>query len=298
MALLRRRPRPAAEVEVLGKRTALFSDFYHLLLRSSWWLLVGVLVASFLALNALFAAAFHHFGGVANATTFGDHFFFSVQTMGTIGYGSMYPVSPVAHGLVTGEAIVSMLQTALSTGIIFTKFSVPRARMRFAKHPVIAPMDGVPTLAFRIGNEREASLIEAHIRVVFVRTERTREGKTIYRMYDLPLVRDRSPALTRSWMVMHRIEPGSFFHGADPESLARDEVELILTVTGIDEASTQTHHARHRYDHSHIVWGARHGDMLSELPDGRIRVDLTQFDVIEPSLPTDEFPYPRAARDR
>jgi inward rectifier potassium channel len=110
-------------------------------------------------------------------------------------------------------------------------------------------------------------------------------------MHDLKLERDRSPALSRSWTVLHHIDRKSLLYGATPESLERDEVEIILTLSGTDELSVQQLHAQTRYEAKQIRWGARHADMLSERPDGKLRLDLRQFHEVVPTPPTDEFPY-------
>ncbi len=246
-------------------------------------------------LNLLFAIAYVAVGGVEGAQpgSLADHFFFSVQTMGTIGYGVMHPLSAGAEALVTAEVIVGVSLVALASGILFAKFSVPRARMQFAEFVTLSPFDGVPTLMFRIGNERASQVIEATVRVVLLRTERTREGVVYYRMRDLKLERDHSPAIMRSWTVMHTVDETSPLHGATPETLVRDEVELLVTVSGIDETSAQSLHARYTYGHERIRWGARHADMLSELPDGRLQLDMGEFHRVVPTAPTPSFPYPR-----
>ena len=112
------------EIEVIGARHTPLSDLYHQLLRAPWWLdLLGV-SGVFLLINLLFALAYVAVGGVAGARlgSLADHFFFSVQTMGTIGYGVMYPLSSAAEVLVTGEVIVGVSLVALTTGILFAKF--------------------------------------------------------------------------------------------------------------------------------------------------------------------------------
>ncbi len=265
------------EIEVVGAGRRVGRDLYHFFLRAPWWVDLGVLSTVFVAANLVFAVAFHATGGVANAHGFLDEFFYSVETMGTIGYGEMYPTTRAAHAIVTIEALAQIFLLAVTTGLVFAKFSIPRARVKFAKHPTIGPYDGTPTLQFRIGNDRDSRLLEAVIRVVLLRTERTREGVTLYRMHDLKLERDRSPALSRSWTVLHMIDETSLLHGATPESLQRDEVEFILTLSGTDELSAQMLYAQTRYDAGAIRWNARHADMLSERPDGRLRLDMSRF---------------------
>jgi inward rectifier potassium channel len=283
------------EIEVVGAPRTPVSDLYHQLLRAPWWLdLLGV-SGVFLLINLLFALAYVLVGGVAGAQpgSVADHFFFSVQTMGTIGYGVMYPLTSAAEILVTCEVIVGVSMVALTTGILFAKFSVPRARMQFAQSATISPYNGVPTLMFRLGNERPSQIIEAMVHVVMMRTERTTEGVVYYRMHDLVLERTRSPAISRAWIVMHRIDESSPLHGATPATLQRDEVEFILTVVGIDETSAQNVSARHSYSDERVRWGARHADLLSELPDGRLRMDMGEFHRVVPTDATPGFPYPR-----
>jgi inward rectifier potassium channel len=207
----------------------------------------------------------------------------------------MHPVSAAAESLVTAEVIVGVSLVALSSGMLFAKFSVPKARMQFAEWATISPFDGVPTLMFRLGNERASQVLEATVRVVLLRTETTAEGVTYYRMRDLLLERERSPAISRSWNVMHRIDGTSPLYGATPQTLEDVDAELILTVLGIDEASAQNIHARYRYTADQVRWGARHADMLSERPDGKMQLDMAKFHRIVPTAPTPSFPYPRDA---
>src|SRR4029453_8644492 len=192
-----RSKRTPAEIAVVGAPRTPWTDLYHELLRAPWWLdLLGV-AGLFLLINLVFALGYRAVGGVAGARpdSLADHFFFSVQTMGTIGYGVLYPQSEAAQALVTSEVIVGVSLVALTTGILFAKFSVPRARMQFAELATIAPLNGVPTLMFRLGNGRACEIIEATVHVVMVYTERTAEGVTYYRMRDLALLRERSPAI-------------------------------------------------------------------------------------------------------
>jgi inward rectifier potassium channel len=291
-----RRPPDPNQIEIVGVRPAPLRDLYYTVLAAPWWLdMVGAIVI-FLGANLLFAVAYHVTGGIAGVEadrSFLSYLFFSVQTMATIGYGAMYPQSLLAHVLVTAEAIVGLGLVALTTGLIFSKFSAPRSRVRFAQHVAISPMNGVPTLMIRMGNERTSNIVEATVRVTLTRTEHTAEGVRMYRLYDLQLERDRATALSRSFTVLHRVVEGSRLFGASPEVLARDEVELTIALIGVDEATGQTLHARHTYLDSQVRWGVRHADLLFDRSDGGLRLDLAHFDALVPTKPTPDFPYPR-----
>jgi inward rectifier potassium channel len=285
------------EVTVLGAPRAPLRDIYHGFLRANWAVAIGFIVAAYLLLNTCFALAYQYFGGVAHARpgVFADAFYFSVQTMGTIGYGAMFPETRAANLLVVTESVTSLIVTAVATGLIFSKFSLSKSRLVFAKHAVIGPMDGVPTLMLRLGNERDNRIIEATVRVSMVRTERTREGMLFYRMFDLVLTRERSPALSRSWTALHPITATSPLHGHTPATLRAEEVELFITVSGVDDTSHQPVHARHKYTDEAIVWGARHADILSEQEGGVLVLDLNRFHELTPTEPTAEFPYPESS---
>jgi inward rectifier potassium channel len=290
-------PKSAPGIIVLGAPRTTMRDFYHWFLRVRWSLALAAMVGGYLLLNGLFAIAYLMVGGVSNLRerSFWDAFCFSVQTMGTIGYGFMYPTGAAANALMVVESVTSLVVTAVSTGLIFAKFSRSTARIAFSRRVAIGPMDGVPTLMLRVGNERGNEILEATIRVSLIRTERLREGSVFYRMIDLQLSRERSPAMARSWTVLHPIREGSPLFGATPESVARDEVELVVTVVGTDDTSLQPVHARKRYADGEIVWGARHADILSEDAEGNIVVDVRKFHDLVPTRPLEGFPYPPTA---
>ncbi|HTJ46652.1 MAG TPA: ion channel [Kofleriaceae bacterium] len=272
----------AQRIVIRGEARRPLSDIYHAFLTKPWrWVLLTIAVG-FLAMNVVFAFAYGVTGGVANADGFLDDFFFAVQTAGTIGYGAMYPVSRAANTLVVAESVLSLIVTALATGLIFSKFSRSTARMRFSKFACITKINGVSTLALRMGNQRGNAIVEATIHVTLSRTEITDEGEKMYRSYDLPLVRERATALSRSWTAMHPITEWSMLKDATPESLAASEAEVLISVTGIDETSMQNVHARKIYDHAEIKWGMRHADLLTDTPEEFV-VDLTRFDDVVPS---------------
>jgi inward rectifier potassium channel len=288
-------PPTPPEVRILNAPAAPWNDVYHGFLRTPWWGALAAIAGLWFVLNVIFALLYLAIGGIANLRpgSFLDAFDFSVQTFGTIGYGAMYPTTTASNLLVDFQAMLSLVLTALATGLVFAKFARTTARIAFTRQAVIAPMDGVPTLMVRVGNERGNRIVDTQLRIVMVRTERTQEGMLFYKMYDLKLVRERSPALTRSFVLMHRIEPGSPLYGETPESIKEKEVEVSVVVAGTDDTSLQPIYAGQTYTDDQIVWGARHADVLHEDPDGALVLDLAKFHTLEPTQRTDDFPYPR-----
>lgn len=278
---------------ITGVRHTPLRDLYHLVLRASWPRLLTGLVTFVLLANLLFAFVYLEVGGIANARAgdFLDAFFFSIQTMATIGYGAMYPQTVAAHVVVAIEAIVGLSVTALSTGLVFTRFSQPRTEVVFASRLCISPVDGKPSLQCRLGNDRDDVLVEAQFHVDAVRTTVTTEGKTIYRGTELRLVKQRAATLSRTWTLMHVIDEESPLYGLTPESAEQVELEIHLSVVAIDDTTNQTVHARARYETHEIIWGARPGDVLFPRPDGKLTVALEHFDTIEPTPPTPAFPH-------
>ena len=282
------------EIRIVGDKHAPLSDFYHGLLGLPWWVSIAAISGAFLLANAIFGLLYLIVGGVAHAGegSFRDAFFFSVQTMGTVGYGAMFPQSTAANLVVTAESITGLTLTALATGLVFAKFSRSTARLIFTEKATISILNGVPTLSFRLGNQRRNSIVDTEIKVLLVRTERTAEGKTFYRMLDLALTRQRALSLSRSWNALHVIDRDSPLYGETPDSLAAKEIELQVQVIGLDDATMQMVHGEHRYFARDIMWGHRLADVLSETPDGHLLLDLRKFHDIEPTPPTAEFPYP------
>jgi inward rectifier potassium channel len=275
-------------------------DLYHRFLGLRWPVALGLIVLGVLFLNALFAVGYYFVGGVANMRpgSFRDAFYFSVHTFATIGYGSMYPTGDGAEALVVAEALVGLLTTALATGLLVAKFTISSARVIFSRYITIAPMDGVPTLMFRLSNERGNQIVEAQIRVAIMRTERTREGVVFYRMLDLPLSRERSPAFSRSFTALHPITETSPIFGATPESFRDWELELMVSMIGTDDTSLQPVHARRTYSSQEVLWGMRPADILSENADGSLVLDLAKFHEVVATEATAEFPYSAGSHQR
>lgn len=275
--------RKDSPTRILDEDARLFADFYHHLLTSSWLALLLQIVLAFIVINALFACGYYLDGGIENAHSFSDVFFFSVQTIATIGYGKMSPITIVSQILMSIEAVCGLINFALITGLIFAKFSRPTARVRFSRIAVISRRDGVPSLMFRMANVRSSQIVEAQIHVAFSRDERTHEGEYVRRFYELDLARYRNGIFAYSWTAVHPIQPGSPFYGASAKDMLDSDANVTVSLTGIDEAFSQTVYARHSYKASEIIWGARLVDIIDETAAIGSRFNYANFDEFEPA---------------
>jgi inward rectifier potassium channel len=285
MARQRTRP-PQGSIKgdhpIRGAPTRRLEDLYHSLVTAPWPVLIAVIAAAFTVANLLFALGYYLDGGIENARShdFADMFFFSVQTMATIGYGKLVPISLFANILVSIEALTGLVALALMTGLVFAKFSLPTARVRFSRYAVIGPRDGTNSLMIRMANMRANRIVEANIHVVLARQETTIEGEAIRRLYELQMTRNSSAMFVLSWTAVHHITESSPLFGATRESMAGSAPEIIVSITGLDETFSQTIHARHTYELDEIAWNARFADVLVLHPDGSRSVDYTHFDEV------------------
>jgi inward rectifier potassium channel len=268
---------------IVGDERAVLRDAYHSFLRARWGVSLGLIALGFFLVNLAFAVVFWRIGGFSDGSaSFFDAVSFSVQTLATIGYGVMNPKTDAANTVVILESIASIIFTALATGLVFAKFARATARVGFTRHCVITSHEGKPTLMFRAGNRRSNVIVEAHMHVVAGLLRVTAEGERFYKLHDLKLVRDRMAGMRRGWSVMHVIDETSPLHGLDAQGMQRAEVELEVSLTGLDDVTMQTVHALHIYTDDKIRFGYRFLDTLRSLPNGDMLVDLRQFDAIVP----------------
>lgn len=268
------------KVLAIGLRRPWFTDLYHRTLTASWPRFLSTGSAVYIGGNVLFALLYLvQPGAIANAQpgSFPDAFFFSVQTMATIGYGQMAPATLYANLLVTLETLFALILVAIATGLAFARFSRPTARVLFSRVAVIGPHNGRPTLSVRLANERSNQILQAEVAMTFVRDEPTAEGGTMHRFYDLKLLRQRTPIFAMTFSVLHVIDKDSPLYGATATSLEAQNAELVITATGLDETTAQMVHARTSYLAHEILWNRRFADMIGYTEDGHRAIDYRRF---------------------
>jgi inward rectifier potassium channel len=256
----------------VGLSQRFWDDIYHRALTIRWPVFFGLIGAIFLLLNALFATVYQlGDNAIANQYPqgFGGAFFFSVETLSTVGYGDMHPQTVYAHIVATVEIFTGMVSIAVV--------------------PVVRTIDGEPTLMIRAANTRQNVIAEASAQLHLLRLETSPEGFRLRKIYDLQLVRDRHPIFVLSWSLMHVIDAGSPLFGETSESLDRSQAVLLLTIEGIDETTAQSMLARQRWNHSDLRWNHRYVDLVNEDADGVSTIDYNVFHQV---VPLDDIEQP------
>ncbi|HXW48474.1 MAG TPA: ion channel [Xanthobacteraceae bacterium] len=273
------------EIETRGLAEGFWTDLYHHSMTVNWPTFFGSAAAIFVVLNAVFAFLYW-LGNEPIANVAGNEplglFYFSVETLATVGYGDMHPQTAYGHFIATIEIFTGMSFLAVMTGLIFSRFSRPRARFIFAQHPVVTIHQGQPTLMIRVANERNNTISQAVARLWLIRMETTAEGRQFRRYYELPLNRNEHPMFMLSWSIFHVIDETSPLYGMSPDELAAADAALTLNISGVDDNSAQYLYARKLYNTQDIRWNYRYRDIVSFSSEGMLVIDYTVFHEIMP----------------
>jgi inward rectifier potassium channel len=262
-------------------------DPYHLAIALTWPQFFVSLLALYLSVNIVFATFVWLVpGSVARArpNSFSDAFFFSVETLATVGYGEMYPATSYGHVVATTEIICGLAFTAILTGLTFVRFSRPRAELVFAANPVVAVHNGKPTLMLRIGNGRATVLAEATAKLNVLLCQTTAEGNLLHRAQELRLERAHIPIFPLYWTLMHVLDERSPLHGYDAARAIREDAQVFVLLEARDPTLATTVHDIRDYGAKDIRFGMRYADVVSTARDGTPVFDLTRIGALEPDL--------------
>ncbi len=282
------RPIPIGRHEIslskLGARRFNLRDPYHLAVSLPWPGFVMVMLAGWLAINLVFASLYMlRPGDVANspAGSFADMFFFSIETLATVGYGVMSPVTIYSHIVSAVEVVTGTAFTAIVTGLLFVRFSRAKPDILSADHAVVSMRNGHPTLMLRIVNRRDTMMSSATARLFVLIAEQTAEGRPFRRIHELHLEQEHLPLFIMPWTLMHVIAEKTPLHGHDVETLAGSGIRLFLTIEVRDHALSSLVYDIKDYAAEDIRFGKRFADMVSETEAGGAIADLSRISLLE-----------------
>lgn len=253
-------------------------DPYHLAVTISWPAFVAAAFGGLLVINAIFAVLYGLEPGAIQNLPRGDlarAFFFSLETLATVGYGEMAPQSLYGHFVAGVEIVIGMAWIAIFTGLLFVRFSRAQSKILFADKIVISPHNGVPTLMLRIANGRMTMLSHASARLAILVAERSQEGYASRNVHDLKLVRDTLPLFPLTWTMMHVIDETSPLHGLGPEELQAQDIRLFLAVEARDAALGQGIQDLAAYRPHQVAFGYRYVDAVTVDAQGRTAGDIS-----------------------
>ena len=253
-----------------------FRDIYPRLMSAPWTVTIGAAFAAYAGACFVFALLFAiEPTGVSGADSFGDLVWFSVQTLSTIGYGGMTPTTPWTNFLVTIESFIGLAGVAVVTAILYAKFSLPDARIRFSRTLAIHDRDGQPTLHLRMLNERTTPVLDVELQAG-VLVEQVGGDQRFRRLRDVKLVRHRVPVFAMAFTLMHVLDDDSPLHIVlkEPERLRF----LVVTMRGIDDRTLQPVFARVMFRHEHLAFGKGFADMVETGDDGLMDVHADRLD--------------------
>src|ERR1700731_4911405 len=272
----------------LNAKKADLRDTYHLVLTLSWPGFAAVVFAIYLFINVVFATLYmlnpRAIAEMAPGSFF-DAFFFSVETLATVGYGHMYPETFYGHLIAMLEIMVGMFGLAVITGLIFVRFSRPTARIQFSKVAVIAPFDGVPNLMIRLANLRHQAMVEPQFRIILLRNTVTVEGDEVRRFRSLHLEFDHLIAFPAVLTVRHPIDKTSPLFGMTPEDFRQQNIRILASIVGVDTVIVAPVQSFGDYNYEQIEWNRRFVEIYDQNEEGEWTVDYARIDETEDIAP-------------
>ena len=266
---------------------------YLFLLNTPWSVFLGLLFAGFVTVNLVFALLYYWVGGVeqvhhTGVTAFGrflNAFFFSSQTLTTVGYGTIWPETAAANVIASIESMIGLMGFAVATGYLVGRLSRPTARIGFSKSMIVAPYQDGMSLQFRVVNRGVSNLMELEARMLLM-TVQSVDGRLERKYERLELERPAVLFLPLTWTIVHALDAESPLFEKTPADFERFQAELLILIKGVDDRFSQTVHARYSYRYDEIVWGAKFAQAFDVDQDGDLRLDLDRVsDIVKVTLP-------------
>jgi inward rectifier potassium channel len=268
-----------------GLEHSFWSDAFHNCMGVSWPKFFVGFAVYFVVINVIFATLFWlDRDSIANVRPdhFADRFYFSIETLATVGYGDMHPANDYGHLVTTLEIFTGMSTLAVYTGLVFARFSRPRAKVLFADAMTLGRHDGQTMLMARFANARHSAVNEAQAEIWLLFSEATAEGVRYRRFRNLPLVQRRNPIFAFSWTLFHPIDETSPLHGLGQAELEEMDAFFVVIFDGLDDASGQKVNARQGYDLKSLRVGHVFSDILSTSESGLPQLDYSMLHATEP----------------
>ena len=261
-------------------------DAYHTLINMSWrhfmlMVLIGYLIANLAFASLYYWAGTQYFGnlyGVDEPHKFIELFFFSAQTLTTVGYGFIYPKGIIVSSIAAIESMTGLMIFALATGVLYGRFSKPRASIRYSKHCLIAPYENITGFMFRVANTTQNELIESEVQVILGMTDL----KTNQRVFlPLELETKKISFMALSWTLVHPINESSPIYKYSKEDLIQADAEFLILLKAINDTYSQTVYSRSSYKGHELIMNAKFKPLQRVQKGNKTTVNLKKLDEYE-----------------
>ncbi|MEZ4800047.1 MAG: ion channel [Flavobacteriales bacterium] len=260
-------------------------NFFHLLVSMSWKRFFGVIFLSYLCINMIFATIYYSIGmdqitgieGDTEAHKFMEAFFFSSQTITTLGYGRVAPVGFIANLAASFESLLGLLSFALATGLLYGRFSNPSAKLKYSYHALISPYQDITAYMFRVINVQSNQLMEVEVTLTLSIKRRNSESREFHQ---LELERSKVIFMPSTWTIVHPITESSPLFDIDEKEMLERDAEFISIFRAFDEASSQIVYSRTSYKAAEIKWGKKFAYILHQ-ENGKQILDVSRIDELE-----------------
>lgn len=261
----------------------------HELITMHWIPFLMLVFGIYLVLNFIYAFIYYFLGmdqfmGVVSTSPiedFREAFFFSAQTLTTVGYGRLNPVGFWANMVATIEALTGLLIFAIGTGLVYSRFSRHKAELAFSKNILVSPFKDQKALMFRFANKKNNDLSELEVEMIasfLVFTGDNYQRK----YYDLKLERNTITALNLSWTLVHPIDENSPLNSLNTKTCEEFELEILIRVKGFDSTFSQQVQKRYSYSYKDLVWNARFLPAFRRSEDGKYTIlEMDKLDLFE-----------------
>ena len=261
-------------------------DLYHSLITMSWKRFILMVLFGYLIANLVFASLYywagpHNFGNLTHKDSlheFLELFFFSAQTLTTVGYGYIYPKGSLVSTIAAIESMTGLLTFALATGVLYGRFSRPQAHIRYTKHCVIAPYEGMTGFMFRMANTTQNELIETEVKIILVKNNLETNQREFL---PLTLEVDKISFMALSWTIVHPIDDKSPMYKLTKEDLAKADAEILVLFSAINDTYSDMVYSRTSYKAHELIENAKFKPLPREQRGNKVTIDLRKLEEIE-----------------
>jgi inward rectifier potassium channel len=255
-------------------------SLYHTMLNMPTWKFYGTLFAFYLAVNFVFASIYFFIGSsqfqgiiqTGPAGVFKEMYFFSTETFTTVGYGRVNPVGDLANSVSAIESMLGFLSFAIATGLLYGRFSKPKAFLLFSKQALVSPYHNGKALMFRFAAYKDNHTLTNLEIKVNAALQVEEHGKPVFKFYELELERSHVESLPMNWTVVHPLTAESPLFEYNREEMKKADLEIYVSVRAFDDVYSNIVQQRTSYTYDEILFDRKFVQMYRESDNGRTTI--------------------------